>query len=56
VLFDGQDPFNPINRRISIIVMNQHAEANAQKDATAQVVGKPGDATPEAIDGKGGTR
>jgi chemotaxis protein MotB len=56
VLFDGQDRFSPINRRISIIVMNQHAEANAQKDATAQVVGKPGDATPEAIDGKGGTR
>jgi chemotaxis protein MotB len=56
VLFDSQDRFNPINRRISIIVMNQHAEANAQKDATAQVVGKPGDATPEAIDGKGGTR
>ena len=56
VLFDAQDPFNPINRRISIIVMNQHAEAQAQKDATAQVVGKPADVKPEAIDGKGGAR
>ena len=55
VLFDAQDPFNPVNRRISIIVMNQHAEAQAQKDATAQVVGKPADVTPEVIDGKGGT-
>ena len=56
VLFDAQDPFNPINRRISIIVMNQHAEAQAQKDATAQVVSKPTDVTREAIDDKGGTR
>jgi chemotaxis protein MotB len=53
VLFDAQDPSNPINRRISIIVMNQHAEQQAQKDATAQVVGKPADATPEAIHVKG---
>ena len=56
VLFDAQDPFNPINRRISIIVMNQHAEAQAQKDATAQVVGKPADVTTEAIDVKGSPR
>jgi len=56
VLFDAQDPHNPTNRRISIIVMNQHAEAQAAKDATAQVVGKPADVTPEAIDGKGGDR
>ena len=56
VLFDAQDPFNPINRRISIIVMNQHAEAQAQKDATAQAVGKPADVTPEAIDVKGSPR
>jgi len=26
VLFDGKDPFNPINRRINIIVMNKMAE------------------------------
>jgi len=53
VLFDGQDRFSPINRRISIIVMNQHAEAAAQKDATAHVIGKPADV--EAVDAKGAT-
>jgi chemotaxis protein MotB len=56
VLFDAQDHHNPINRRISIIVMNQHAEAQAAKDATAQVIGKPANVTSEAIDGKGGDR
>ncbi|MFA5825522.1 MAG: flagellar motor protein MotB [Gallionellaceae bacterium] len=32
VLFDTSDPFNPINRRISIIVMNKKAEETAQHD------------------------
>jgi chemotaxis protein MotB len=32
VLFDKQDAFNPINRRISIIVMNKKAEESAIKD------------------------
>jgi chemotaxis protein MotB len=32
VLFDKADPFNPINRRISIIVMNKKAEENASRD------------------------
>ena len=32
VLFDKTDPFNPINRRISIIVMNKEAELAAQHD------------------------
>jgi chemotaxis protein MotB len=32
VLFDRENPFNPINRRISIIVMNKKAEEAAQKD------------------------
>ena len=54
VLFDAQDPLNPINRRISIIVMNQHAEAQAAKDGAAQVVGT--DVTGEKTDGKGGDR
>ena len=31
-LFDKNDPFNPINRRISIIVMNKQAEMDALKD------------------------
>jgi chemotaxis protein MotB len=32
VLFDKENPMNPINRRISIIVMNKRAEEAAQKD------------------------
>jgi chemotaxis protein MotB len=32
VLFDKIDPFNPINRRISIIVMNKNAEESARND------------------------
>lgn len=32
VLFDKQDPMNPVNRRISIVVMTQSAEALALND------------------------
>ena len=32
VLFDKIDPLNPINRRISIIVMNKNAEESARND------------------------
>ena len=32
VLFDKNDPLNPINRRISIIVMNKKAEESARND------------------------
>lgn len=32
VLFDKEDPLNPINRRISIIVMNKKAEQTASQD------------------------
>lgn len=32
VLFDKDDPYNPINRRISIIVMNKKAEESARSD------------------------
>ena len=32
VLFNKEDPLNPINRRISIIVMNKKAEEAAQHD------------------------
>lgn len=37
-LFDKEDPTNPINRRISIIVMNKKAEADAMKDDGAASV------------------
>lgn len=32
VLFDAKDPFNPINRRINIIVMNKMAEKSVRSD------------------------
>ncbi|MGZ8269948.1 MAG: flagellar motor protein MotB [Methylophilus sp.] len=32
-LFDSENPFNPSNRRISLIVMNKQAEENALKDS-----------------------
>jgi chemotaxis protein MotB len=35
VLLDKEDPFNPINRRISIIVMNKRAEDAVEKDSGA---------------------
>jgi chemotaxis protein MotB len=35
VLFDKNDPFNPVNRRISIIVLNKDAAAAAQQDGGA---------------------
>ncbi|CRX68308.1 motB [Stenotrophomonas maltophilia] len=37
VLFDKADPQNPINRRISIVVMTQAAEAAALAGAGPQV-------------------
>ena len=37
VLFDKQDPQNPINRRISIVVMTRAAEQDALADAGEQV-------------------
>jgi chemotaxis protein MotB len=40
-LYDRDNPFNPINRRISIIVMNKAAEENLVKDESAiQVTNK----------------
>ena len=38
VLLDKEDPFNPINRRISIIVMNKKAEDAVEKDGAALAV------------------
>jgi chemotaxis protein MotB len=40
VLFDKDDPLNPINRRISIIVMNKKAELSASQDGGEVDVGK----------------
>lgn len=38
VLFDKKNPLNPVNRRISIIVMNKKAEAMAAQDGGAVTV------------------
>jgi chemotaxis protein MotB len=44
VLFDKEQPQNPINRRISIIVMNKKAEEAAQQDGgTVQIDAENGD-------------
>jgi chemotaxis protein MotB len=47
---DRQDPFNPINRRISIIVMNKKTEENVLRDGGKLEVGADTDATREALD------
>jgi chemotaxis protein MotB len=39
---DRQDPFNPINRRISIIVMNKKTEEMVMRDNASQQVADPG--------------
>jgi chemotaxis protein MotB len=45
VLFDRTDPRNPINRRISIIVMTRQAERDALKTDTPGSVGSDGSAS-----------
>jgi chemotaxis protein MotB len=45
VLFDKKDPLNPVNRRISLIVMNKKAEEAAQHDGgEVNPDGEPDDA------------
>jgi chemotaxis protein MotB len=48
VLFDKKDPLNPINRRISIIVMNKKAEETASQDGGTIEVSNPADASDPA--------
>jgi chemotaxis protein MotB len=45
VLFVKNDPLNPINRRISIIVMNKKAEDNALQDGGTIEIGTSGEVT-----------
>jgi chemotaxis protein MotB len=54
VLFDKDNPTNPINRRISIIIMNKQAEENAIKDDSPVSIPAEaeGDVLQEAIVGK----
>jgi chemotaxis protein MotB len=48
VNLDRQDPFNPINRRISIIVMNKKTEEGLMRDAGKLEIGSGGVAGAEA--------
>jgi chemotaxis protein MotB len=51
VLLDPADPYNPINRRVSIIVMNRKAEDAATHDGGTLDVEQGEDITPEKLDG-----
>ncbi len=53
VLFDKEDPFNPINRRISIIVMNKKAEESASRDGGTVEVMNGAQVTQELAPGAG---
>ncbi len=47
VLFDKEDPLNPINRRISIIVMNKKAEQSASQDGGSIELTNPSEPSAE---------
>jgi chemotaxis protein MotB len=54
VLFDKTNPFNPVNRRISIIVMNKKAEEDAQRDGgTVELDAGDGSPQQEILEGAG---
>ncbi len=51
VLFATSDPFNPINRRISIIVMNKKAEESVTRDGASVEIGSREEISKEKIGG-----
>jgi chemotaxis protein MotB len=51
VLFDKKDAFNPINRRISIIVMNKKTEESAMKEGGALEVSNEAQVKQELVGG-----
>jgi len=51
VLLDPANPYNPINRRVRIIVMNRKAEDAATHDGGTLDVEQGEDITPEKLDG-----
>ena len=54
VLFDKENPLNPVNRRISIIVMNKKAEEAAQKDGgTVELDAEKDHPEKEVLSGEG---
>jgi chemotaxis protein MotB len=50
VLLDPADPYNPVNRRVSIIVMNKKAEDAATHDGGTLDVEQPEDINAELLD------
>lgn len=53
VLFDKQNPLNPVNRRISIIVMNKKAEEVASQDGGTATVSSEAEVRREVADTAG---
>jgi chemotaxis protein MotB len=53
VLLDPNDPYNPINRRVSIIVMNKKAEEGALHDGGTVEINDASDLTKETLGGVG---
>lgn len=51
VLFDKDEPLNPINRRISIVVMNKKAEESVARDGVALNVEHPDDISSDKLVG-----
>ncbi|MDP2792500.1 MAG: flagellar motor protein MotB [Sulfurisoma sp.] len=57
VLYDKEQPYNPINRRISIVVLNKRTEEAIMADGTAtKEVGAGETVTPESVTGSAATR
>jgi chemotaxis protein MotB len=54
VLFDNKDPFNPINRRIALIVLTQEAEDALKRESSAAPA-KPAEAAPVTGEKNAGT-
>jgi chemotaxis protein MotB len=51
VLFDKQDPYNPVNRRISIVVLNKRTEEAIMADGNVPEIETEGELTPEMVQG-----
>jgi len=49
VLFDRDNPLNPVNRRISIIVMNKKAEEVVLQDGGTRTISGETEVTPEVV-------
>lgn len=50
--FSQEDPLAPINRRISIVVLNKRAQAEIESANAAKAASQPGDAQPQPTPGQ----